>query len=211
MVSMTAMEMEGHQHFQSALTQRNSLDGVFTLKTTTMIKTTHCKLQFPKDGNTIPEEILPQMKEDPIFRVSEIEISYSPVVKSAERITISSSADADKVFRRIWCQPIELRECFYALFLNRANKVLGYFLVSVGGITGTVVDPRCVYQAALKASATEILLAHNHPSGNLQPSDADIQITRKLKDAGQLLEINLLDHLILMPEGYTSFADEGML
>ena len=205
------MENEGHQHFQSALTQRNSLDGVFTLKTTTMIKTTHCKLQFPKDGNTIPEEILPQMKEDPIFRVSEIEISYSPVVKSAERITISSSADADKVFRRIWCQPIELRECFYALFLNRANKVLGYFLVSVGGITGTVVDPRCVYQAALKASATEILLAHNHPSGNLQPSDADIQITRKLKDAGQLLEINLLDHLILMPEGYTSFADEGML
>jgi len=63
----------------------------------------------------------------------------------------------------------------------------------------------------LKASATGILLAHNHPSGNPQPSDADIQITKKLKEAGQLLEINLLDHLILMPEGYTSFADEGML
>jgi len=181
------------------------------LKINTMNKTIQCKLPFPTDCNTFPEEMVPPRKEEPVFRVSEIEISYSPVVKSSERITITSSADAERVFRRIWGQPIELRECFYALFLNRANKVLGYFLVSVGGITGTVVDPRCVYQAALKASATEILLAHNHPSGNLQPSDADIQITRKLKDAGQLLDINLLDHLIIMPEGYTSFADEGML
>lgn len=176
-----------------------------------MNKTAQRKLPFPRDGNTMPEEMLPRMKEDPVFRVSEIEILYSPAIKSSERITITSSTDAERVFRRIWGQPIELRECFYALFLNRANKVLGYFLVSVGGITGTVVDPRCIFQAALKASATGILLAHNHPSGNPQPSDADIQITRKLKDAGQLLEINLLDHLILMPEGYTSFADEGML
>lgn len=176
-----------------------------------MNKPAQRKLPFPKEDETITEEMLPRMKEDPIFRVSEIEISYSPAVKSSERITITGSADAEKVFRRIWGQPIELRECFYALFLNRANKVLGYFLVSVGGITGTVVDPRCVYQAALKASATGILLCHNHPSGNPQPSDADLQITRKLKDAGQILEINLLDHLILMPEGYTSMADEGML
>jgi len=176
-----------------------------------MNKTAQRKLPFPKDGNTVLEEIAPQMKEDPIFRVSEIEISYSPAVKSSERITITSSADAERVFRRIWGQPIELRECFYALFLNRANKVLGYFLVSVGGITGTVVDPRCVYQAALKASAVGILLAHNHPSGNPTPSDADKMITKQLKEAGKLLDINLLDHLILMPEGYTSFADEGML
>jgi len=176
-----------------------------------MNKTAQRKLPFPKDGNTVLEEIAPQMKEDPIFRVSEIEISYSPAVKSSERITITSSADAERVFRRIWGQPIELRECFYALSLNRANKVLGYFLVSVGGITGTVVDPRCVYQAALKASAVGILLAHNHPSGNPTPSDADKMITKQLKEAGKLLDINLLDHLILMPEGYTSFADEGML
>ena len=176
-----------------------------------MNKTAQRKLPFPKDGNTVLEEIAPQMKEDPIFRVSEIEISYSPAVKSSERITITSSADAERVFRRIWGQPIELRECFYALFLNRANKVLGYFLVSVGGITGTVVDPRCVYQAALKASAVGILLAHNHPSGNPTASDADKMITKQLKEAGKLLDINLLDHLILMPEGYTSFADEGML
>lgn len=176
-----------------------------------MNKTAQRKLPFPKDGNTMPEEMLPRMKEDPIFRVSEIEISYSPVVKSSERITITGSADAERVFRRIWGQPIELRECFYALFLNRANKVLGYFLVSVGGLSGTVIDPKTVYQTALKANASGIIIAHNHPSGNPQPSDADIQITNKLKKAGQLLDINLLDHLILMPEGYTSFADEGML
>lgn len=176
-----------------------------------MNKTIQCKLPFPTDCNTFPEEMLPRMKEDPVFRVSEIEILYSPAIKSSERITITSSTDAERVFRRIWGQPIELRECFYALFLNRANRVLGYFLVSVGGITGTVVDPRCIFQAALKASATGILLAHNHPSGNPQPSDADLELTRKLKDAGKILEITVLDHLILMPEGYTSFADEGML
>jgi DNA repair protein RadC len=89
--------------------------------------------------------------------------------------------------------------------------VLGYQLISLGGISGTVVDVRCIYQAALKASASSILLAHNHPSGNSEPSDADIKITKKLKDAGKLLDITLLDHLILLPEGYTSLADEGLL
>lgn len=97
------------------------------------------------------------------------------------------------------------------LFLNRANKVLGYYLISVGGITGTVVDTRSIFQTALKANACSIILAHNHPSGNPLPSDADKLITRKLKEAGEVLDINLLDHLILLPEGYTSMADEGML
>jgi DNA repair protein RadC len=150
------------------------------------------------------------MNDNPVLRVAEIEISYHPAIKPSKRISVTNSADAERVLRRIWCKPVELRECFYALFLNRANKVLGYFLVSVGGITGTVVDPRCIFQAALKASATGILLAHNHPSGNPTPSDADIELTRKLKEAGKILEITVLDHLILMPEGYTLMADEGM-
>jgi DNA repair protein RadC len=151
------------------------------------------------------------MNDNPFLRVAEIEISYHPAIKPSKRISVSSSADAERVFRRIWCKPVELRECFYALFLNRANKVLGYYLVSVGGITGTVVDPRCIFQAALKASATGILLAYNHPSGNPTPSDADIELTRKIKEAGDILEIKLLDHIILLPEGYTSMADEGIL
>lgn len=150
-------------------------------------------------------------EREPMMRVSEIDISYSPAIKPSERFTVSGSADAEKVFRRIWSQPLELRECFYALFLNRANKVLGYYLVSVGGLTGTIVDVRTVFQAALKANACSVIFAHNHPSGNIQPSDADLQLTRKLKEAGRILEITVLDHLILLPEGYFSMADEGML
>ena len=130
-------------------------------------------------------------------------------MKPFQRIKIATSADAEKVFRRIWSKPIELRECFYALFLNRANKVFDYYLISIGGITGTVDDPRCIFQAALKASATSILLAHNHPSGNQNPSDADVELTRELVDEGRIHEITVLDHLILLPEGYTSMADDG--
>ena len=106
---------------------------------------------------------------------------------------------------------MNLRESFYALYLNRANKVLGDHLISLGGVSGTVVDPKCVYQVALKAHASSLIVAHNHPSGNKEPSNADLEITRKLKEAGQLLDINLLDHIILLPEGYISMADEGML
>ena len=175
------------------------------------MKTKQCKLPFPQDGNTFPGKMVPQMKVEPILQVSEIEISYNPVVKPSERVKIECSADAEKVFRRIWCKPIELRECFYALFLNRANKVLGYYLVSVGGITGTVVDIRTVYQAALKANACSVIFAHWHPSGNRNPSDADLELTRKLKDAEKIFEISVLDHIILLSEGYTSMADEGML
>ncbi|HOS46673.1 MAG TPA: JAB domain-containing protein [Paludibacter sp.] len=151
------------------------------------------------------------MNENPILRVAEIAISYHPAVKPSERLRITSSTDAEQVFRSIWELPIDLRESFYALYLDRGNKVLGYLLISVGGLSGTVIDPKTVYQTALKANASGIIIAHNHPSGNPQPSDADLQLTNKLKEAGQLLDINLLDHLIIMPEGYTSFADEGML
>ena len=106
---------------------------------------------------------------------------------------------------------LNYKESFYALYLNRANKVLGYQLVSLGGISGTVVDVRCIYQAALKALAVNLIIAHNHPSGNNEPSDSDIKITQKLKEAGQLLDIQVIDHLILFQDGYTSMADEGML
>jgi DNA repair protein RadC len=146
-----------------------------------------------------------------IPQVSEIEISYKPLIKPSEMAKISCSSDAEKIFRSIWGNSINYRESFYALYLNRANKVLGYQLISLGGICGTVVDVRCICQAALKASCSSIILAHNHPSGTNEPSDADIKITRKLKEAGSILDIALLDHLILMPEGYTSLADEGMV
>jgi DNA repair protein RadC len=145
------------------------------------MKAKQCKLPFPSGGTLRQETTKPPLNDDPVFQVSEIEISYHPVVKPSERISITCSQEAEKVFRKIWCKPIELRECFYALFLNRANKVLGYYLVSLGGITGTVFDTRSIFQAALKANACSKSLGHNHPSGNPTPSDADNNITRKIK------------------------------
>lgn len=97
------------------------------------------------------------------------------------------------------------------MLLNRANKVLGYYLVSIGGLTGTVVDQRIIFQVALKANACSIILAHNHPSGQLTPSQADIDLTKKIVSAGQFLDITVLDHIILTAENSYSFADEGLM
>ena len=97
-------------------------------------------------------------------------------------------------------------------YLNRANAVLGVAIISKGGLTGTVADPRLIMATALKAAATGIVLCHNHPSGNLTPSKADQEITKKLEAACEYFDIKLLDPLILSPQGtYFSFVDEGML
>ena len=90
-------------------------------------------------------------------------------------------------------------------------KALGIFEVSTGGVTGTVADPKIIFVAALKANACNIIISHNRPSGNVQPNKADIEITEKIKMAGQLLEIKLFDHIIVSSEGYYSFADEGLI
>jgi DNA repair protein RadC len=104
-----------------------------------------------------------------------------------------------------------LREEFYILLLNRANRIYGYYLLSQGGTSGTVVDPKLIFSIALKCNAHGIILAHNHPSGNTKPSEADIQITKKVKEGGKLLEIDVLDHIILTSDSYLSFADEGLM
>lgn len=96
--------------------------------------------------------------------------------------------------------------------MNRSNAVLGILSVSKGGISGTVTDVRLIFQGALKTNASGIIVAHNHPSGNALPSDSDKKITQKIKEAGNLLDIQLLDHIIILPvEGYYSFADEGTI
>ena len=102
-------------------------------------------------------------------------------------------------------------EQFKIMLLNRANKILGIFTVSTGGVAGTVADPKVLFAAALKGNASSIILAHNHPSGNLKPSEADRQLTNKLSQAGKLLDISVLDHLIITADEYFSFADEGLL
>jgi len=97
------------------------------------------------------------------------------------------------------------------MLLNRAGRVLGIIEVSSGGLSGTVADPKVVFSAALKGNASSIILAHNHPSGNLRPSQADLDLTKKIQRGGQLLDITVSDHLIITSEGFYSFTDEGLM
>jgi len=102
-------------------------------------------------------------------------------------------------------------EVFAVVFLNRANKINHFEIISKGGITGTVADPRIIMKKALEEEATSIVLSHNHPSGNLKPSHADEDLTHKIKNAASLFDIKVLDHIIVSDEGYFSFADEGIM
>lgn len=102
-------------------------------------------------------------------------------------------------------------EQFWIILLNRANRVINKINISEGGISGTVADPKKIFKMALDKNSSSIILVHNHPSGNTQPSEADIRLTRKLKEAGLMLDLPVLDHIILGGDGYFSFADEGMI
>ncbi|MCE3279417.1 MAG: hypothetical protein K0S44_1608 [Bacteroidetes bacterium] len=102
-------------------------------------------------------------------------------------------------------------EEFWLIILNRANAIVKKELISRGGVAGTVVDTKIIFKAAVEHYASSIIICHNHPSGNLKPSEADIRITKNIKEAGKIMEIPLIDHLILSENGYYSFADEGML
>jgi DNA repair protein RadC len=125
------------------------------------------------------------------------------------RQKIGSSKDAFDLFQSI-ISDLPYEE-FWVLLLNRANNVLEYFKLSQGGTAGTVIDVKIILKRALEKLAHGIIIAHNHPSGNRNPSDADKRITQKLKDAAKLLEIQLLDHIIVADNQYFSFADEGLI
>ena len=146
-----------------------------------------------------------------LFTVAEIELQYKTEVKARDRPQMKSSKTAYEIFMQAWSDNIELYEEFCILLLNRSNRILGIVHISKGGTSGTVVDAKMIFAAALKANASSVILGHNHPSGNLNPSQADIDITRKLRRGGELLDIAVLDHLILTKEGYYSFADEGKM
>ena len=142
--------------------------------------------------------------------VAEIKVSYSTT--STPKIKITSVNKAFEVLLNSWdLDTIELQEEFKVLLLNRANEVLGIYPLSKGGITGTVVDSRLIFAVVLKCNATGILLCHNHPSGNLKPSDADITLTRSIKKCADFLDITLIDHLIITKNGFYSFSNEGKL
>jgi DNA repair protein RadC len=146
-------------------------------------------------------------------KVNEIAISYSGNIKAKSYPKVTSSQHAAAIFFEHWDKNnIELQESFKMLLLNNSNKVKAIYTLSIGGITGTLVDIRIVFAVVLKSLTTAVILAHNHPSGTLRPSEPDKALTQKIKRAGELLDIKILDHLILTPEGdYFSFADEGLL
>ena len=144
------------------------------------------------------------------YTVGEVELSYKSKFKNLHKIV--SSEDAYRYLLPTYKEgTICYKEYFKVLFLNQANQVLGYTLISEGGITETSVDVRVILQAALLTNSVALVLAHNHPSGNLRPSRQDMDITKQVKEAARLMRISVLDHLILTDAGYYSFADEGEL
>ena len=125
-----------------------------------------------------------------------------------EKKKITSSRDIFELFSaKIGDLP---HEEFWIILLNRSNTIIDYHKISQGGISGTVIDIRLILKEAIEKLASALIICHNHPSGNIKPSDADIQITKKLKEAGLYMEINLLDHVVVSDNSFYSFADEGI-
>jgi len=142
--------------------------------------------------------------------INEITLSYRK--QECQTETINSSLDAVQTARLIYGNAgaeIEVKEYFFVILLNQANQVVGYNKLSEGGISGTVADIRLCFALALKSLACAMILVHNHPSGGLKPSEADKQLTKKFCEAGELLDIKVLDHIILTQASYCSFADDG--
>ncbi len=144
--------------------------------------------------------------------VAEIELSYSSLVKPSLRPVVNKSLHAYEIFHRHWdYNKIEIQEQFKIILLDISGRVIGIYESSSGGSTQCMVDIRLVFACALKANAKSIILCHNHPSGNLKASAQDLSLTQGMIQAGKLLEIPVLDHLIISREGYISLADEGLL
>lgn len=144
-----------------------------------------------------------------VLKVAEVELVYKNQIPYPARTTILRSKNSYDLLLSSWNQSkIELQEQFKILLLNLANAALGIAEISTGGITGTVVDIRLILSTTLKINVTSIILAHNHPSGNLRPSETDEKITRQIKQAAALLDIAVIDHIILTKERYYCFADD---
>lgn len=146
-------------------------------------------------------------------KVNEIRISYCERLGTIKSKSIQMSEPVAKLLYENWNKDtIGLHETFKVLLLNNANKVKGVYQASAGGITGTLVDIRILFAVILKSLSVAVVLAHNHPAGTLSPSEADIQLTKKIQKAAKLFDIRILDHLIISPTGdYFSFMDNNII
>jgi DNA repair protein RadC len=146
------------------------------------------------------------------FILSEIELRYNPTVPAIKKPRIKCSADAHAQFLELLDQTqLNIKEEAAVLFLNRSKRVIGGYKLSSGGITGTVVDIRLILGMALKCLASGFIIAHTHPSGELSPSKQDLDITIRLMDAGKLMDIQLVDHLVITKDSYLSMAEDDLI
>lgn len=146
-----------------------------------------------------------------MYNLAEITVSYKPLLSVSKQPQITNSLDIYEILKQCWGEHIAYCEEFKIVLLNRANRVLGISNISVGGMSGTIADPKKIFQSALKGNAASIILAHNHPSGNLKPSQSDLELTKKIREAGIFMDLPVLDHIIMTDEGFLSFADEGLM
>ena len=149
-------------------------------------------------------------------RLAELKVSYKRKSPDSKQLRmpwlLTSSATAEEYLRSIWDKnQLELVEDCYLVCLNSAHEVIGWVRVSSGGLDMTIVDPRLIFGIALQAASSAIVVAHNHPSGKPDPSDQDRAVTKKLRKAGEMLNLPLLDHIILTKDASFSFADAGLL
>lgn len=153
-------------------------------------------------------------KMQPIWSVGEVALTYKRKSVKGSDFKIKGARDVRDFILERWDDPgsIDVKEKFYAMFLNRSNRVMSLLKVSEGGISGTTVDIRHIAVTALLMMASSVIVVHNHPSGNLKPSEGDMKITHKMKNAFLLIDIELLDHVILTSSGeYSSMADDGII
>lgn len=144
--------------------------------------------------------------------LAEVELKYKTKQKASQRPTVRTANDAYTLLQSIYdADTVEHVEQVVLILLNRKCQMLGWCKVSTGGITGTVMDIRVIFQLALTGNASSIIVSHNHPSGSCTPSNEDIQVTKQLREAGKLMNISLCDHIIFTPDDFYSFANEGLL
>ena len=148
-----------------------------------------------------------------LTNIAKLKLIYLSRVKAADRLKVTCSRNAFDLLISVWDrETIEYFEEFKVRLMNRSNSVLGIIQVSKVGVSGTVTDVRIVMQAAIKSNSSGIIIAHNYPSGNLNPSESDSKITQKIKGTGNLLDIQLLDHHLITGDGdYNSFEDNGLI
>lgn len=151
------------------------------------------------------------LKTPTTFEAMELKFQYRSLPVFEHTMSVSCSGDAYKYLKPLYEDCMETYECFYALYINRRNKILGHALISQGSTCATVVDPCFVILHALKLNARQVILSHNHPSGNLKPSEQDEKLTKRIKEAAKLFDITVLDHVIVTRNSYYSFADDGEL